>query len=58
MPGSGSQDGDKSQRGAEKDPAPDMKDGRLAPPPDHGPQIVSTVLLSGQAGLLPSTPGH
>ena len=58
VPGGGSQDGDESQTGAEEDPAADMKDGVLGSPPDEGPEIVSTVLLPGQAGLLPRPPGH
>ena len=59
MPGSGSQDGDEGQTGAEEDPAANVEDGVLtSPPPDEGPEIVGTVLLPGEAGLLPRPPGH
>ena len=55
MPGGGGQDGDEGQTGAEEDPAANVKDGVLAAPPDEGPEIVRTVVLSG---LLPGPPGH
>ena len=55
VPGSGSQDGDEGQTGAEEDPAANVKDGVLAAPPDEGPEIVGTVVLPG---LLPGPPGY